>query len=53
MRIVSRLASDDDHWRRVCEDVAARFREVVSFDEEAEAIRAMLEGVLSDRLVAA
>ena len=53
VRIVSRLVSDDDHWRRVCEDVAARFREVVSFDAEAEAIRAMLEGVLSDRLVAA
>lgn len=51
VRIISRLVSDDDHWRRVCEDMAARFREVVSFDAEADAIRAMLDGVLSDRLV--
>ena len=53
VRIISRLVSDDDHWRRVCEDTAARFREIVSFDEEAEAIREMLENVLSDRLVTA
>ena len=53
VRIVSRLASDDDHWRRVCEDTAARFREVVSWEGEAEAIRVMLENVLSDRLVTA
>lgn len=53
VRIISRLVSDDDHWRRVCLDTAQRFREVVSFDEEADAIRGMLEGVLSDRLVAA
>lgn len=53
VRIISRLVSDDDHWRRVCLDTAQRFREVVSFDEEADEIRAMLEGVLSDRLVAA
>lgn len=53
VRIISRLVSDDDHWRRVCLDTAQRFREVVSFDEEADAIRTMLEGVLSDRLVTA
>ncbi len=51
--IVARLVSDDDHWRRVCEDSSARFRSVVSFDDEADQIRAMLDGVLSDRLVAA
>lgn len=48
--ITRRLIHDDDHWRRMCEAAAARFREVVSFDQEAEQIRTMLESVLSDRL---
>jgi hypothetical protein len=30
----------------MCEAAAARFREVVNFDEEADQIRRLLEGVL-------
>ena len=46
--IVMRLAVDDDYWRRICQDTAIRFREVVDFDAEAEAIRTMMDKVLSD-----
>lgn len=49
--IIRRLLGDEDHWLRMCEASAARFAEVVDFDVEAEAIRAMLENVMSDRLV--
>jgi hypothetical protein len=48
--VTRRLIHDDDHWRRMCENAAARFREVVSFDAEAEQIRTMLENVMSDRV---
>lgn len=46
---IKRLVSDHERWLRMCEASAARFREVVSFDAEAEQIRAMLDDVLSDR----
>lgn len=49
--IIRMLLGDDERWLRMCEASAARFREVVSFDAEAEAIRTMLENVMSDRLV--
>jgi len=41
-----RLREDPDHHLRMCEAAAARFREVVDFDAEAEAIRALLAQVL-------
>lgn len=53
IEIVRRLVGDDDFHRQIGEAAAARFREVVSFDEDARAVRAMLDGVLSDRLVRA
>lgn len=40
-----KLRDDDELHRRMSEAAAARFREVVSFDAEAEAIRLMLETV--------
>lgn len=49
--IIRMLLGDEDRWRAMCEASAARFREVVDFDAEAAAIRAMLENVMSDRLV--
>jgi len=48
---VRMLLGDEDRWRRMCEASADRFRAVVDFDAEAAAIRAMLENVMSDRLV--
>lgn len=50
---IRRLVADDDLHRRMSENAARRFREVVDFDAEAEQIRAMLDGILSDRTVAA
>lgn len=41
-----RLASDPEHHLRMAEAAAARFREIVDFDAEAEQIRAMLAQVL-------
>jgi len=41
-----RLREDPDHHLRMCEAAAARFREIVDFDAEAEAIRALLAQVL-------
>lgn len=49
---IRRLVRDDDLHQRVSEASAKRFREVVDFDAEAEEIRKMLDGVLSDRPVA-
>lgn len=49
--IVRMLMQDEDRWRTMGAAAAARFREVVSFDQEAAQIRTMLENVLSDRLV--
>lgn len=51
--IIRRLHTDDDFARRISDNAARRFREVVDFDAEADQIRAMLEGILSDRRVAA
>lgn len=51
--LIRRLRDDPDAHLRMCEAAALRFREVVSFDEDAAKIRALLDGVLSDRLVAA
>lgn len=50
---IRRLVSDDELHQRMSENAARRFREVVDFDAEAEDIRAMLDGILSDRLVKA
>jgi glycosyltransferase involved in cell wall biosynthesis len=50
---IRRLIDDDELHERMSRASAARFREVVDFDAEAEQIRAMLDGVLSDRRVAA
>lgn len=43
---LERLYEDDELWRQECIRVAMRFREVVDFEAEAEAIRTMLAGVL-------
>lgn len=51
--IIRRLLLDDDFAARIGENAARRFREVVDFETDAQAVRAMLEGVLSDRLVTA
>jgi len=48
---VRMLLHDEDRWLRMCEASADRFRAVVDFDAEAAEIRAMLENVMSDRLV--
>lgn len=48
---VRMLLGDEDRWLRMCEASAERFRAVVDFDAEAAEIRAMLENVMSDRLV--
>jgi hypothetical protein len=45
--IIRRLVADDDFHSEVSHAAAARFREVVSFDEDAEKVRGLLEGVLS------
>jgi len=47
VEIIRRLADDDDFHRQISENAAARFREVVDFDADAEAVRLMLDGVLS------
>ena len=51
--IIRRLATDDEFHQRISENAATRFREVVDFGADAEAIRTMLDGVLSDRRVPA
>jgi hypothetical protein len=45
--LVRRLVEDDDFHRRISDNVRRRFEAVVSFDAEADSIRAMLEGVMS------
>lgn len=45
--IVQRLAHDDSYYQSICEATAARFREVVDFDSEAEAIGSMLADVMA------
>lgn len=44
--LIRRLRDDEDLALRMSENAARRFREVVSFDEEEQAIRRMLERVL-------
>ena len=44
--IIDRLHNDPDLRLRMGENAAARFREVVNFDEEEQAIRRMFEAVL-------
>lgn len=44
--VVRRLLADDEEYIRMSIAAAERFREVVDFAAEAEAIRVMLEGVL-------
>lgn len=46
VEIIRRLATDDDYHRRISENAAARFREVVNFDADADAIREMFTRVL-------
>ena len=43
--ILTRLIENDDYHRQISANAAARFREVVSFDADAEAIHALLESV--------
>lgn len=50
---IRRLLVDDELHERMSRAMAARFREIVDFDAEAEQIRLMLDNVLSDRKVAA
>jgi hypothetical protein len=44
--LLRELRDDEDKHLRMCEAAAARFREVVNFDAEADQIRRLLEGVL-------
>ena len=43
---LSELYNDQDAYARMCEASARRFREVVDFDADAEAVRTLLEGVM-------
>ena len=47
------LRSDPERHGRMCEAMAARFREVVDFDAQAESIRALCEWAMSRKPVAA
>lgn len=40
--VLTRLIRDDDYHRQISENMAARFREVANFDQEAEAIKGLL-----------
>lgn len=44
--LIHRLINDEDHWLRMCEASAQRFRDVVSFEEEATEIGRMFERIL-------
>lgn len=44
--LIHRLFNDEDHWLAMCEASAQRFRDVVSFSEEAAEIGRMFEGIL-------
>ena len=46
LRIMRRLRDDDEYHREISQNAAARFREVVDFDTEADAIAEMMGGVL-------
>lgn len=43
--VLRRIVGDPDHHARLCENAAARFREVVDFAQDAEAIRGLLESL--------
>lgn len=43
--VLARIRGDEDYHLRLCENAAARFREVVDFDADAEAVRALIESV--------
>lgn len=45
--ILRRLLEDDDFHRKVSESSARRFRQVVDFDADAQAVMQLFEGVLS------
>lgn len=45
VEFIRRLANDDELHERMSRAMAARFREIVSFDEEAAKIRAMLDAL--------
>lgn len=44
--VLARLRDDADFHQKVSEDAAARFREVVDFDADAEAVQTLLAAVL-------
>jgi hypothetical protein len=44
-RLLRRIIGDEDYHLRLCENAAMRFREVVDFDADAEAIRTLIESV--------
>lgn len=44
--IARRLATDDEFHHRISDASAARFAEIVNFDEDAEKVRTLLESVL-------
>jgi glycosyltransferase involved in cell wall biosynthesis len=46
VRLLAELRQDEERHLRMSEAAAARFREVVNFDDEAEQIRAMFAQVL-------
>jgi glycosyltransferase involved in cell wall biosynthesis len=46
VRLLAELRQDEERHLRMSEAAAARFREIVNFDEEAEQIRAMFAQVL-------
>jgi glycosyltransferase involved in cell wall biosynthesis len=48
---IRRLCNDDELHERMSRASTARFHEIVNFDEEAVAIKAMFDNVLSDRTV--
>ena len=43
--IMRRLRDDDEYHRQISDNMAARFREVVDFDEDAANVKALLESV--------
>ncbi len=52
VKFIRRLVDDDELHERMSRAMAARFRELVDFDREAEELRQMFDKVLSDRKVA-
>lgn len=44
--LITRLRSDDEYHREISANAAARFREIVDFEAEAQSIRKLMETVL-------